>query len=438
MVDNDIHESTILHDDDVDDVDDINDNNNENNNNQDPLPSGPVEPTLPVPATAHGWMKMERNLPSISSILWDRTQQLWKQYRSLVQTHHVPLEMMDEIIGRCLFWAPYHETSGPWREVVYGLLSLHRMAMDCAQEEERIENSYGTTIQYNHHQHHHHQRPFIPATAIRIVLTSINCLVPCVLELVGSHHNQHNASRRNRQRSQAKARLILERLKFGLRLMLLVSYWKQSGQQSKTGRTLGILQEGGTFHVGQSKGLTVDQASALERRQSYVGRRTGRRVVQKPPLQQQHFHPSSRQAVMAAELLYFLRPLYWAKAEAKHSIYPNITRKEEDDEEEEEDCPTNSWPLLKAWMVTIGMDLISLELLKPNNYNPLSQVEWKRRRMKLFLYLLRSPIWDRLTSPTLEVCSRVTQCIPLVGRLIEHYLWDVILYWKHPYISEEG
>jgi hypothetical protein len=86
------------------------------------------------------------------------------------------------------------------------------------------------------------------------------------------------------------------------------------------------------------------------------------------------------------------------------------------------------------------MDLISLGLLSKQgkNGNSHSKDEWNRRRMRLFVYLLRAPIWNRLTSPFLDQTTSVIQKVPLIGGLVHSYLWDWIFYWKHPLYSEEG
>jgi hypothetical protein len=94
------------------------------------------------------------------------------------------------------------------------------------------------------------------------------------------------------------------------------------------------------------------------------------------------------------------------------------------------------------------MDLLSIRLLERNSgdinqirtrrKNPFASEELRRRRMRLFLYVLRSPVWSQVTEPVLEGSSRgILQRIPLVGGLAETALWDWILYYKHPFVAEE-
>jgi hypothetical protein len=373
-------------------------------------------------------------LNPLDGLLSDRVQQVWQSYRSLVKQHRVKLELADDAVDRLLFWVPYHENKQAWREVVYGLLSLNRLAMDCATQESSIDNSHGTTLLLP-------KQPSIPATSLRIALTVTHCLMPSILEMVSS-----NSTVSSRRRQQTLARLYLERFKFLLRLVLMVSYWKDSLDQQKKGNNspilmLGLVTDGGTYNIDQPtiRGLTLDQEQALHKRHAYVGRRTGLSVAIKSKFKsttttspQQQSRSSAVQVVLA-ELLYILRPLYWASAEATH--FPAI------DDDDSRPSSSLSSSLLKAWLVTLGMDLTSLGLLVKTDQvqvNPATKAEWNRRRMKLFLYLLRSPIWSQLTAPTVGTCSSVLRHIPLVGGLADSYLWDWILYQKHPYVSEEG
>jgi hypothetical protein len=226
----------------------------------------------------------------------------------------------------------------------------------------------------------------------------------------------------------------VEQVKFALRLFLLVSYWKQSMQSEVVenkdclphGTSLGILLDGGMYHVDQPPGLSYSERKSMERREQYVGRRTGLRVAKAA---QECKRPQRLSLIVLGELLYALRPLYWASAEAKH-----FQARVGDSQ------ASSSQSLLKAWLTTLAMDSASLGLFSTQHIerNRWSREEWNRRRMKLFLYLLRSPVWSRLTSPVLERSSSIVQRIPLLGRLVDACLWDWILYWKQPYISEEG
>ncbi|CAJ1969522.1 unnamed protein product [Cylindrotheca closterium] len=410
----------------------------------------------------------------------------WDLYKQLLRRYRIPLELAEEALERILFWMPHSESEDPndptapkhqWREVLFGLLSLHRLSMYCASEETEgstmgLENSYGMTIQTK-------EQPTISATRIRIYLSILHCLMPTLLEILPSNKN----SRRNpsaRQHSQSRVRLRLEQVKFGLRLYLLASYWtQQQWQQSKEGESwldklkgnafnIGILQAGGMFDVvGQGSGLHSLEAERMGRRKAYMGRRTGLTIrlangsgkILPPSLSsttnirasvsaeanghESCLHNDSRQrkghliGILIGELLHILRPLYWASAEAYGGSettslsLPGIQQ-----------SSSSSLKMLKPWIETLLMDLVSLKLLwrhsTKNSGNPWTYDEWKRRKGRMLLYLLRGPIWSKMTHPVLEKGSAIWTKIPILGRLLDVFLWDWILYWKLPYIAEEG
>ena len=347
----------------------------------------------------------------------------WSRYRGFVQRYRIPLELADEAVDRILFWMPHHENnSTQWREVLYGFLSLHRLAMHCSQEE-LIKNCFGTSVQTQ-------ESPEIAATSVRISLSIIHCLMPSLLEIIPKDSLQ--------TRRQTSLRKRLEQIKFALRLYLLVSYWKQflksekytiqSGSFCRPLLDIGILKGGGMFHLDQGPGLSIQEADHINRRMSFVGRRTGLTITSstshhKPVLRQKRQLINS----ILGELLNILRPLYWASAEARnHSAM--------------HDDSSRSLPLLKSLLVTLVMDITSLRLLMNQRFsgNKCAVEEWNRRKNRLLLYLVRAPVWQRLTSPALERSSAALQKIPVLGQLIDVCLWDWILYWKLPYVSEEG
>jgi hypothetical protein len=343
----------------------------------------------------------------------DRLAKWWQLYRQLVRRYRIPLEFADEAIERLLFWIPHHDTNGPqWREILFGILSLNRLSMHCSQEPV-LENSFGTSIQTL-------EDPVIPATVVRISLSVIHCLMPSLLEIIPMDSL--------RTRRQTVLRKRLEQLKFALRLYLLISYWKQyrnsAKQTSSNGESIGILRGGGMFDLGHGPGLSMQEAYGLNRRQNYIGRRTGLTVV--------NSRPSTKGKgrlfrSILGELLHILRPLYWASAEAHHhqTLHGNGKR---------------TVALLKSWVLTLVVDLTSLQLLVDQRYsgNKWAIEEWNRRKNRLLVYLLRTPIWSSLTSPVLEQCSAVWKKLPLLGQLIDVCLWDWVLYWKLPYVAEEG
>ena len=121
--------------------------------------------------------------------------------------------------------------------------------------------------------------------------------------------------------------------------------------------------------------------------------------------------------VMAGELLYAYRPLYWAGAE------------------------TSGPASYRSWIISIVMDMVSLHFCRANHstsVNPATQTEMSRRKMRLLLYLLRSPVWDRWSEPASDRVEGILEKVPVLGRLASTYLRDYLWYMKHPYESEQG
>jgi Peroxisomal membrane protein (Pex16) len=369
----------------------------------------------------------------------------WQSYRGWVR--HPPArivtEMADETISRVLWWLPApsrsHMSSSRWREVIWGLLQLHRLAMDLAlsddltEELESTRNSYGTTIAVNHrlNKNDHHSNAIVVApTRLRIGLTVLQCLGPVTQEIVRSRLLTTVTNRR-----QAQIRLMLERTRFFLRLFLAVRYWREiSPHRDSDSMTPGLMQQGGRFHTPPAP--TVEEERGRRLRQEYVGRRTGRRVLvrirpTKNGAIKSHctenngaVHKESSKTwgmtrIVLGELLYILRPLFWAQAEASH-------------------CNDTS-SLWNAWFVSLGMDVASLTSLYSMQAtgNVATREEWKRRRLRLLLYLIRSPIWDRYALPTVERVGGAIEVVPLFGKLLTTYLQDWLYYWK-TYRAEEG
>lgn len=342
-------------------------------------------------------------------------QRLWNSYRSHVQRHQVSLQLVDDLLTRIIFWAPppstHQRSTTSWREVMYGLISLHRLVMDLAVTHDEVINSYGTTLQPT-------AAPAVPATALRIMLTVTHNLMPTILELARSHPKR-----------QTEYRLWLERIKFLMRLVLLTSYWNQM-QNDPYSVVGGLLQDGGMYHVaygGMKRSVpTTANVQALRYRREYVGRRTGRRVMCNGEVSsggdgdEQH-NRTLWMRLMVGEVLRLYRPLYWAQTERDESRLGD---------------PQQLW---KAWIVTLVMEIASLKCLSGlvSRDNPANQAELSRRRLKVLLYLLRSPAWYRTTEPSILRTTAIIRRVPLLGKLIESYLWEWLLYWKHPFVSEE-
>eukprot|EP00536_Pseudo-nitzschia_multiseries_P010317 jgi/Psemu1/289030/fgenesh1_pg.309_\ len=453
---------------------------------------------------------------------------LWKNYRETVHRHHHSLDLAENVLSRLLFWMPHigtesgeenetvtqtvTQTEHAWREAGYGILSLHRLAMHLALEHEKDEDD-----NHNHNHNHNHNKnaygtsirtrdpPTIAATSVRIALTAIYSALPALMSLSVLRVSRVRALDRDGDRSRddgtlatadaatARARLLVEQIKFLLRMYLLVSYWRQqhtatdptgkawvgddkydanadgdndsdndndsdAGSAKSHGTAdCGILLEGGLYRVEESidnrPGLPWDRARALQRRRTYVGERTG------------------------WTLLYALRPLLWAWIESRHHrsrLLPGTGRKPKHNYkynykyEYNYDSNSNAWhkqmgKLWRGWIMCLFLDVLSLRLLEgtersapsrsssakhrslrsaantANTVNPYTRDEIQRRKMRLLLYAMRSPVWSGTTLPALEKVSRtVLSRIPILGGLAETVLWDWVLYYQHPFVAEEG
>lgn len=174
--------------------------------------------------------------------------------------------------------------------------------------------------------------------------------------------------------------------------------------------------------------------------------------------------------MMLGELLYVIRP--WIQAEMHQRIYSKtasgaITSSSSNRSDTTSGNYSPRKQLLVTWLLSLGMDLTSLKLLqnernttstntnstrnifrRDHNYdhsnhgssiNEVEVLEMKRRKMRLMLYLLRCPIYDTYTRPSIETMTSIIEtCIPYLGKMfITNSIWDLIYYWKY-YRLEEG
>jgi Peroxisomal membrane protein (Pex16) len=501
---------------------------------------------------------------SSQTILQNLLLDIWDKYKSFAQNHHIELDMAEDVISRVLFWLPHRSSSSSssssirettdsqhgsfvklssspsssyWREVIYGFLSLHRLVLNLALQEQQQQQSssilrpstsssgYGMTVQSL-------DEPSVPAVGIRIALTVVQSILPSVLAIaevtialksedenrLGEDDSIHFLQRKVQRTTRMK--LYIEQFRFVLRMYLLCNYWKQQQQQqldnnsrddklvqqssngnpqspSSSGRSyrrivdevvgysslssspafVGIMMDGGVYYADQDsqqsqqqqQGISWDAAEALARREVYVGRRTGWRQSNDNNSQQldvdtsQEDSPSGSQPMLSlsrmclpsfirsrsfqikvAEFLHVVRPVIWAWCEAQ---YPLATLDVSSSERSRQDRRR----LWQAWILSLGTDIASIQLLETanNNYhhryrrhshersrvnhtNEDYMYEINRRKMALLLYGLRCPMWNIVTSPKLldGGISAILQRLPLVGGLLDTAVWDWVMYYK--------
>lgn len=214
----------------------------------------------------------------------------------------------------------------------------------------------------------------------------------------------------------------------------------------------------------------------VERNNNYIGKRTGRRILSTTNTAQlghitheasqftPFYSPSGMLHVLQrklsafntsktvhlvriifGELMYVCRPVVQAESEVRilRAVRYETTA-----------LNNRNRPLLQSWAVCLVMDVISLLSLntitneqngnqrqqpqrQPFYTNPASVQELQRRRMRLWLYLLRAPIWEMYTEGTIQRFSDILYRLPLLGGLLRNYIYDYIYYWKF-HRAEEG
>lgn len=332
-----------------------------------------------------------------SYVLWKmRLSEHCTSLRKWSRKHREMFYQIESIARTIIFWIPVNvtdESKANIQEILWGTLELVRLAFDAAADTIPEEQGFGTTIAI--------KPSYLPGNAWRISISILQCVWPIAQELVRDSSNGQRTFER-----QAKARLLLERIRVVLRLGLLSSYW-MSMAQTKTIRP-GILTMGGAYFAS-IRAPTIEEEETRSARFSYVGKRTGRKLRSGVTFNQSLLN-AARMA--AGEVLYILRPLVTAGTDCiqGHGKY-------------------SKW---KAWFVCLFMDILSLENLHHVNVsgNSVTRAELSRRKARLLLYLLRTPIWEYGSRPMLENTSLALQKIPLLGRLATAYLWDYIMYWK--------
>lgn len=320
---------------------------------------------------------------------------------------------------------------------MWTLAELHRLAMDLAltTTHARLDDgmTLDTTISTN--QDNHYVLPF------RVALTVLHSLWPVLYDSL-----QTATHRRSRGQYQAYWELHLERVRFACRVLLILPHWwrvyQQQQRQQQDHSTLplvppGILQYSGLLPSAPRP--TLAQEKQRLERLVYVGKRTGRNVLQKDNNLAYTNHDSSLSQlgrhlrILVGEWLHTLRPLFWAQCKYRHYCRSSTTQGDNQSQQ-------NYNRLWEAWLVSLGMDVASLICLAPDNTdNPATAREWKHRRLRLLLYCLRTPCTDRFADPFFDRIHKwMTESSPLpwLGNLLAAYLQDWLFYWRVYHLEE--
>jgi Peroxisomal membrane protein (Pex16) len=420
---------------------------------------------------------------------------LWDTYQTWARHHQTHLWYWDDAISRLLFFFSSSTSSSSsndndnddtkslsssWREIIWGLLELHRLALHHAtnkldsgrnsgdDDHERLP-VFGTTVEVGT------TTPpsattnvpsFVPT--IRWALTILQTLYPIIHEVVvvvsSSRRSNNSITSSSSSSSSWKVRRYLERTRFLLRLLLLLQYWNCLPPEIAPGL---LIRGGGMVVVEdddsdrqrrrQRRMVTMaDQQEVVARRnvQNYVGQRTGKRLfflarnstdaaVQRSLLLDNKVLLHHLR-IKVSELLYIARPLLYTELLSQQQQPPLTSTT----------AVAGIISPAKAWVVAVVLDLLSLWGLHligndssttggkrcHNNINAeQSSREWRRRRLRLFLYVLRAPVWEQYTEPIAQHVMGASLCrnVPVVGNLLSSYFWDWLSYWRD-YRLEEG
>ncbi len=306
-------------------------------------------------------------------------------------------------------------------------------------------------------------------------------------------NNQHHGRQQQLdwERSQYRAAQVsyrLERVRFVARLTLLsISWWAQyrrrrcalgtDGNERRSMLTLPpLLKRGGELDPYEQP-IPLRDVEEETKAMQYVGRRTGRRSVPSSPSRScvspksnvskssalitwlSRLTPSKNRILYfyaVGELLHILRPLYWSHAENKQ-----WQRRFSSDtvlQKQQTISTISTYSSWKAWWVSLLMDVISDKLLlssydgdstshrrvlakgagrhahqRPPSVDHAQLEELERRRSRLMLYVLRSPMYNTVTSPLAIFIGKIVSMIPSLGlaRWASEYILDLMSYWNN-------
>lgn len=348
------------------------------------------------------------NNQEISRVRRRKTQNIFDGYTRWIRSsprNQAIVALVEDGISRISWLVPY-EKEPRWRQILWALLQIHSLVLNSALENptgsasDIDENEYGATVKVPCSQNR------FPIRSIKMALYVIQSITPLIQQAC----DEESKTQDNRRTKIMF--LWMERIRFALRYSVLLNYWKHFDLSVCIP---GILQTTLVSGSRSLEGLTAKEELSRIRRERYEGTRTGRRVSRgalAPLNTKQHAW-----SVIVGEFLYILRPLFWAQAGLNCETLPQ------------------GWT---TWLASLGIDCAALALLDPVRAigNEYSMKEYKRRKMRLFLYLLRSPAWNEVTEKGASRISALVCNIPFFGRLLSHYLYDWLYYWKY-YRSEE-
>ena len=289
---------------------------------------------------------------------------------------------------------------------------------------------------------------------LRSILSVVECLAPS-LEVAAYSRNIRSASasisnNRHDYRGKGHERHLnalsmssnIEKTKFICRIGIMILNYYEEIQSSEAAKDkaidilsrIGIIHEGGLLNPNEHVSHAKDEHARVKKL-LYVGKRTGRQVRYNTnqihnaiPLTASVSPRTKIGFTVMGDLLHVLRPLYYVQTSLCHE---NIGGKH------------GRQGMIKSWIVSLAMDLLSQRLIYAgktvqkgkngcvvNISSESTKEEMYHRKMRLTLYLLRSPAWNMATYPLAEKISRIVALVPLLGAPLVDYLMSVLNYWQ--------
>lgn len=277
---------------------------------------------------------------------------------------------------------------------------------------------------------------------LRAILSVIECMAP---SLEVSAYSKNDWKRRSTHHRHLNALFMsskIERVKFICRIgILTLNYYERiiflaSRKDSAMHvlSSLGILEEGGLLEPNEHLTHSKHEHERIKKL-LYVGKRTGRQM-RYDENQVQSNMPIIATAtpgvkigmVLLGDLLHIYRPLYYVQSSLRNERIGGSKGRH---------------AMIKSWVISLVLDLLSQRLIiagktvhkgsdghAVNIFSTSTKEELYHRKMRLALYLLRSPIWTMATYPIAEKISRVLAHVPLIGQPLVDYIMDVFNYWS--------
>lgn len=413
----------------------------------------------------------QRNPPKCCTITQIPVKYLEK-YRRFLQRNRFVLSLIEDGLGRLVLYAPsrfiyqseedfYDDNSKVLPETLYAFINIWSLLNDAIYH--GFGRGNGLTVgsldrPVDGFCHKKIETRAKVIMLLRTILSMIECMAPSLEVSAYSRHGRRRSNSQSLGTSQAHHRHLnaltmsskIEKIKFICRMALFAlnyseqikSFTLQKDNAMNVLSNMGVLQEGGLLEPNEHLTFSRDENERVKKL-LYVGKRTGRQIRYNVN-QVQNVMPLTAAAtpttkigmLILGELMHVYRPLYYVQSSLRNeSVGGNKGRH----------------GMVKSWIVSLVMDLLSQRLIIAGKTvrkggsecvvdisSESTKEEMYRRKMRLAMYLLRSPVWNMATYPIAEKISRVIAHVPLVGKPLVHYLMDVLNYWQRWHFMQEG